>query len=175
MRKSNVSKLRTLMNHIGTSNAKIIALSLTLAALLLGGIFLLINEPLHFQTQLFIYGQIFILSLIIAIFLFNLKKNDDENSESNVEETDPFATDHNRLDGALKASNWPLEEGANLSPDRIQSIVRNSNRLFAVEKELSSLFRPRNVGDNYAKMLVCQLKICTSRLKSDLSEVVEKK
>ncbi|MEW5923476.1 MAG: hypothetical protein AB1746_05765 [Candidatus Zixiibacteriota bacterium] len=55
--------------------------------------------------------------------------------------------------------------------DRLQSIVRNTNRLTQVEEELSSLFRPRNATDEYTRDLVCRLKICTSRLKNDLNDL----
>ena len=54
--------------------------------------------------------------------------------------------------------------------DRLQSIIKNTNRLSQVEEELSSLFRPRNSADEYTKDLVCRLKICTSRLKNDLND-----
>lgn len=54
--------------------------------------------------------------------------------------------------------------------DKLQSIVRNTNRLSQVEEELSSLFRPRNAADKYTRDLVCRLKICTSRLKNDLND-----
>lgn len=55
--------------------------------------------------------------------------------------------------------------------DKFQSIVKNTNRLAAVEEELSSRFRPRNSTDDYTKNLVYQLKICTSRLRNDLSDL----
>ncbi|PKK84113.1 MAG: hypothetical protein CVT49_04775 [candidate division Zixibacteria bacterium HGW-Zixibacteria-1] len=54
--------------------------------------------------------------------------------------------------------------------DKLQSIIRNTNRLSQVEDELSSLFRPRNAADEYTRDLVCRLKICTSRLKNDLND-----
>ena len=54
--------------------------------------------------------------------------------------------------------------------DKLQSIIRNTNRLSQVEEELSSLFRPRNATDKYTRDLVCRLKICTSRLKNDLDD-----
>ena len=55
--------------------------------------------------------------------------------------------------------------------EKIQSIIRNANRLAEVEEELSSRFRPRNSGDRYTRDLVCRLKICTSRLKNELSDL----
>ncbi|UCD95559.1 MAG: hypothetical protein JSU69_05780 [Candidatus Zixiibacteriota bacterium] len=55
-------------------------------------------------------------------------------------------------------------------PEKIQSIIRNTNRLSEVEEELSSRFRPRNSGDRYTRDLVCKLKICTSRLKNELKD-----
>jgi len=54
--------------------------------------------------------------------------------------------------------------------NKLQSIIRNTNRLSDVEEELASFFRPRNSADEYTRDLVCQLKICTSRLKNDLSD-----
>jgi hypothetical protein len=65
--------------------------------------------------------------------------------------------------GIIKATDRQLSE-------KVQSLIRNANRLAEVEEELSSRFRPRNSGDRYTRDLVCKLKICTSRLKNELSD-----
>jgi len=59
--------------------------------------------------------------------------------------------------------------------DKLQSIIKNADRLSAVEHELSSHFKPKNSVDKHTRNLVCQLKISTSRLKNDLSEFSKEK
>lgn len=67
-----------------------------------------------------------------------------------------------------------IAESVNLASrqlsDKLQSIIRNTNRLSDVEQKLTSRFRPRNSTDRHTKELVCQLKICASRLKNDLND-----
>lgn len=67
-----------------------------------------------------------------------------------------------------------IAESVNLAnrqlSDKLQSIIKNTVRLSAVEEELSSCLRPNDRADEHTRKLAYQLKICTSRLKNDLKE-----
>jgi hypothetical protein len=54
---------------------------------------------------------------------------------------------------------------------KITSLIKNTRRLSYLEEELSSHFRSKTERNKLIRELVCQLKICTSRLKSDISEL----
>ncbi|MFH2035530.1 MAG: hypothetical protein ABIJ45_03930 [Candidatus Zixiibacteriota bacterium] len=54
--------------------------------------------------------------------------------------------------------------------ERFRSIEKNARRLSYLEEKLSSRFRNGSEYDKSTRDLVCQLKICTSRLKNDLND-----
>jgi methyl-accepting chemotaxis protein len=72
---------------------------------------------------------------------------------------------------------FEIAESVNLAnqqlSDKLQSIIKNADRLSAVEHELSSHLKAKNAVDEHGRNLVCQLKISASRLKNDLSEFTQ--
>jgi methyl-accepting chemotaxis protein len=63
-----------------------------------------------------------------------------------------------------------VNEAGTMLNDKIQSILAHTGHLSAIEEELSACIRTNRDGDGHTKALVCQLKICASRLRNDLNE-----
>jgi methyl-accepting chemotaxis protein len=63
-----------------------------------------------------------------------------------------------------------LNEAGTMLNDKIQSILAHTARLSAIEEELSASLRTDRLSDGHTKALICQLKICASRMRNDLNE-----
>ncbi len=61
------------------------------------------------------------------------------------------------------------EAGLKLT-DKMQSILAHIRHLSAVEEELSACLKADSYRDSHTQALICQLRICTSRLCNDLNE-----
>jgi len=63
-----------------------------------------------------------------------------------------------------------LNEAGLMLNNKMKIILTHTSHLSAIEEELSSSIRTRQQTDSHTKALICQLKICTSRIRNDLSE-----
>ena len=168
-------KMQTLISKYKTSFIINTYLILVTALIITGGIFLLATAiHIEFLTALGLAIAaglgIMVYPVLIIARRFNRLRDDINQRIRKIGE--------GRLDEPLEISREEMfvdiADSVNVASeklsDRLQSIIRNTNRLSQVEEELSSLFRPRNASDKYTRDLVCRLKICTSRLKNDLDD-----
>jgi len=172
---ADLKKLRTLAGKYKSSYIISTYVILITASIVSGGIFLLANALHLAPFSAFILAAAACLALtvypVILVSRRFLRPGDDLKRSIKM-------LGEGRLDEPLNLDREELfvdiAESVNMAgeqlSDKLQSIVRNTNRLSQVEEELSSLFRPRNAADKYTRDLVCRLKICTSRLKNDLND-----
>ncbi len=157
-------RIRTLLKKNLSLNATMAIMAFILTALISSGIFLLANFIFSSALFSFLLSQIIMLSVLaLAAYFYSVIKSKNDELER------PRTEKGQKLD--ISDSNWSTGMTDSELTERIVSLSRNSRRLFAVEEQLSSRFRPKHAGDNYTKQLVCQLKICASRLKNDLDEL----
>jgi len=157
------------------SNFILVVTSIILAAMIFsGGIFFLLNGFIRDLFLSIVIAEVssILLALIPCHFAackFNHPRNAISRKIRNLGE----GRFNEKIDLDQEEMFSDIAESVNLANrnlmDKMQSIIKNTNRLSAVEEELTSRFRPRNSIDIHTKNLVCQLKICTSRLRNDLS------
>jgi hypothetical protein len=121
------------------------------------------------------------LTALVPIILFNRKYRQPRDSIKRGIEMMGEGQMYSKLNLEQSAIFSDIAESINFAnrqlSDKLQSIIRNTVRLSAVEEELSSCLRPIHPAsaredniDEHTRKLVYQLKICTSRLKNDLKE-----
>ena len=147
------------------------AIVLIIAALISSGIFLLIFRASNSPMLAFIGAQLLLLAGVMIFKLYYFRSRVNRPEEKTTENRESETAEKTAID--YKNIDWPFDVCGPDMADTLNSIVRNSHRLFAVEKQLSDRFRPRGIGDDYTRKLVYQLKICASRLRHDISGISE--
>ncbi len=145
------------------------------ASIISGGVFLWLNDgPVSILTLIIISeltGLVLIsIPILIMVYRYSRPREELKQGIKNIGEGcfgGRINPDMEKMYSDIAES---INEAGQKLTDKMQSIIANTNRLSAVEEELSTCFKTDNCCDSHTKALIYQLRICTSRLRNDLNE-----
>ncbi len=145
------------------------------ASIISGGVFLWLNDgSLPILSMIIISELIALLLMSFPILIMaNRHTRPREKLKRSIRNfgdgcfCDPIDLDKEKMYSDIAES---INEAGQKLTDKMQPIFDHIKHLSAVEEELSACLKADTCVDSHTKALICQLKICTSRLHNDLTE-----